>query len=235
MKNSRHIILAISIILALSACKKSEIVIPKTANINVTNVVAAGKSISLNIDAQPISNNSYANYVLFAGQSQVNLYTLAVAATPIAAAIPPITYYNQTVPTSVDGLYSLFLSGASPSNIDATWVTENHPYAYPDSVVGVRFINLSANSNPIAVNIKGNASGSEAASLAYKAYSSFILYAAKKVNPSYIFEFRDAGTGNLIISYTLATPTPLFHNVTIVLRGLIGGIPAPGITLDNDY
>jgi hypothetical protein len=232
MKNVKKIALAMGISIYLFACKQEIITIPQTASINVTNAIIGGAKLSLNTDLQTVANNGYGKYILYAGQSQVNLYVPAVAATSIAAAIPAVTYYNETITTVSNGFYSLFLSGASPSQVDATLITETYPYAYVDSLVGVRFINLSPNSNPISVNIKGNTNGSEVASLGYKAYGNFKTYAAKKVNPSYVFEVRDAGTGNLITSYTLTTTTPLFHNVTIALRGLIA---SPGIIIDNDY
>jgi hypothetical protein len=132
-----------------------------------------------------------------------------------------------------DGTYSLYLTGRSP-NFESIFVKEDIPY-HTDSVAGVRFINLSPNSDPISVNITGNANGSEVASLAYKASTIFKKYPAKYSNLNYAFQVRNATTGALLASYTLVTPRML--NVTLALRGLVGttGTTAPVITRINNY
>lgn len=219
--NKQLIIMAIAII-ALMSCKKSAIQIAPLASLNVTNAVINGAILQMNNLNLYISNNSYSQISLIPGQSLVNIYPYNAVNSP---------YFNQNISTINGGSYSLFLSGPATA-IDATLVKETYQN-YTDSTAGVRFINLSPNSNPISVNISGNANGSEVASLAYKSYSGFLKYPAKVVNTSYVFQFRDATTGTLIASTTLATPR--FHNVTIVLRGLVNGSPAAGITTVNDY
>lgn len=225
----------------LYACKNAdEKVYPAAGAINVTNAVIGGATITMttnnsigSIAANTIGNNASSFLPLVGGQTQVNLSVPAVAATTSTPAKPAVLYYNQ--PLTIDNTtnYSLFLTGTSPTTIENVLIKESYLRTYPDSTCGVRVINLAPGSNPISVNIKGNANGSEVSSLAYKALSDFKTHPAKKVNTSYIFEFRDAGTGSIITTYTLATP--FFHNVTLCLRGIVNGSPAAGITLDNDY
>ncbi|MDP9078903.1 MAG: hypothetical protein M3O71_15850 [Bacteroidota bacterium] len=223
MKTIIKTVLAISLGMSLFACKQSGMVYPASGAINVINVVVGGTSLYLNnATTGAVKNNSAATFPLLAGQVQVNLSTLATTT------VPSVTYYNQLISMTGTGNISLFLSGASPANVDTTRINETYKN-YADSLCGVRFINLAPGSQTISVNLKGNTNGSEVTSLAYRSYSSFIQYPAKLANQSYVFEIRDAATGSLIISYTLATP--YFHNVTIALRGLIGGSPAAGITL----
>ncbi len=223
MKTIIKTILALSLGICLFACTKSNAVYTKSGAISIVNVVTGGANIYLNNSTGgAVSNNSAATFPLLAGQVQVSLSTLATTT------VPSVTYYNQLISMTGTGNISLFLSGPSPANVDTTRINETYKN-YADSLCGVRFINLAPGSKPISVNLKGNANGSEVNSLAYKSYSSFIPYTAKVANPSYVFEIRDAATGNLITSYTLATP--YFHNVTIALRGLTGGSPAAGVTL----
>jgi len=223
MKTITKTILAISLGICLFACKKSSTVYTASGAINVVNVVVGGTSLYLNNSTTgAVSNNGAATFPLLAGQVQVNLSTLATTT------VPSVTYYNQLISMTETGNISLFLSGASPANVDTTRINETYKN-YADSLCGVRFINLAPGSKPISVNLKGSANGSEVTNLAYRSYSDFIQYTAKVANPSYVFEIRDAATGSLIISYTLATP--YFHNVTIALRGLVGGSPAAGVTL----
>lgn len=223
MKHFNKNLMLLIAVMAVASCKKSTVQITPLASINVTNAVVGGSSLAWNTSTLSVSNNSYTQFTVLAGQSTVDLFPAATPTTP---------YYNQTIQTTNGSYYSLFLSGASPSAIDATLIQESYK-TYTDSLCGVRFINLSPNSSPISVNISGNANGSEVASLAYKAYSGFIQHPAKAANTSYAFQIRDATTGNLIASTTLSTPR--YHNVTIVLRGLVNGSPAAGITTVNDY
>lgn len=209
-----------------TACTKTSLSLTSPtslASLNVTNAVVGGSALTLNvINGQTVTNNSYSHFSLVAGQSRVSLFPAATPNTP---------YYNQTLSTANGSYYSLFLSGTSPSAIDATLIKESYQN-YADSLCGVRFINLSPGSNPISVNLTGGANGSEVSSLAYKAYTDFKQYPAKKTNTSYAFQVRDATTGNLITSYTLTTP--YFHSVTIVLRGLVSGTPVAGVTLVSE-
>lgn len=212
--------------LGFTACTKTSISstsLTPLSSLNVTNAVVGGSTLTLNVtNGQTVTNNSYAQFSLVAGQTKVNLFPAATPNTP---------YYNQTLSMANGSYYSLFLSGASSSAIDATLINETYQN-YTDSLCGVRFINLSPGSNPISVNLIGSVNGSEVTSLAYKAYTDFKQYPAKKTNTSYAFQIRDATTDNLITSYTLSTP--YFHNVTIVLRGLVNGTPAAGVTLASE-
>ncbi|WP_448698171.1 hypothetical protein ACFGVR_15225 [Mucilaginibacter sp. AW1-3] len=224
MKNLKQTLLALLTIAAIASCKKQDSV--KTyplASINVANVVVGGTALTLNNSALTVSSNNYAQLSVNAGNSAVNLHP---------AATPSVVYYNQNIQTTEGGYYSLFLSGPSPSSVDNVLIKESFT-TYPDSTCGVRFINLAPGSNPVSVNISGHPNGSEVPTLAYKAYTDIKKYPADGRNPSYGFEFRDVATGNLIVKYTLSSRS--FHNVTIVLRGIVGGSPAAGITLVKDY
>jgi len=221
MKPITYFMLATALICGLASCKKdTAISLSPLASINVTNVVVGGATLTLNTSALTIANNNYAQLALNAGNSLVDLYPAATPSSP---------YYNQTVQTNSGDYYSLFLSGTSPSFVDNVLIHENYQN-YTDSLCGVRFINLSPGSNPISVNVNGAVNGSTVASLAYKAYSNFVQFPAKKTNTTYAFQVRDAATGTLLLSYTLSTP--FFHNVTLVFRGLPG---AQAILLDKDY
>jgi hypothetical protein len=240
MKTFIKATMALVFVTGLYACKQNNVnPTPEAGAINVTNAVIGGTTLDLTTSIQKITSNTgatvsannYAFLPLYPGQQQINLLYPGAAATTTSAAIPAVTYYTGTVNVNSGSNYSLFLSGASPTVVDNVLIQENYTRTYPDSTCGVRFINLAPGSNPVSVDIKGSANGSEVASLAYKAYSKFIKHPATHLNTSYIFEFRDASTGNLITSYTLATP--FFHNVTLALRGTVGG--AVGVIKDQDF
>jgi hypothetical protein len=93
-----------------------------------------------------------------------------------------------------------------------------------DSLINIRFVNLSPNSNPFNIKIQG-ATIDETNGLAYKGITSFKAYTAKVANPNYKFEIRDGTSNILLITYTFnITPTNRFKNVALVIRGLQGGI-----------
>jgi hypothetical protein len=239
MKTLIQTTLGMALAVCLFACNKSNDTGPAAAGaLNVTNSVIGGTTIALLNNGVISSNNTVGNnaaawFPLAGGNAQINLSVPAIPATPTTPAIPAVPYYANSLSVDNSTNYSLFLTGSSPTAVESVLIKETYTRTYADSVCGVRVINLAPGSNPVSVNIKGNANGSEVATLAYKAYSGFNQHPAKAVNSSYIFEFRDATLGTLITSYTLKTP--YFHNVTLVLRSIISGSPAAGVTIDYDY
>jgi len=239
MKKTILYMLVLGLLASLESCKQNNInPEPDNSVLNITNAVIGGATVNLTAGTAPyltsgnnaISSNNYAFLPIPAGNIPITIAVPASAATSTSAAIPSVIYYNNNVNVSANSNYSLFLTGSSPSAVDNVLVQENYARSYADSVCGVRFINLSPGSNPVSVNVKGNANGSEVSNLAYKAYSNFNQHPAKKVNSSYVFEFRDQATGTLLTSYTLTTP--YFHNVTLCLRGATGSY---GVILDKDF
>lgn len=132
--------------------------------------------------------------------------------------------FNLTVNT----VHSFFISGnvLSPDTLLVEDIL-NSPAGHPgpsDSTTEIRFVNLSAGSSPISINIQGNANGSEVNSLQYRSITEFKSYDATSSIANYTFEFRDQGTGNLLATYFLdgvnaAFNTVLFKNLTIVFAG----------------
>lgn len=236
MKTNLKFTLMIGTAVIFFGCKKSiDAVSLDGGSINVTNAIVGASTLNMMITngvvsaSNTISGNNYAIMPVRSGQVPLSFGLPPVAATENSAAIPAAIYYSQTLSVDNTSRYSLFLTGTSLTAIDNVLIKENYTQTYADSVCGVRFMNLAPGSNPISVNLQGNATGSEAAGLAYKAYSDFKQYPAKSANASYTFEFRDASTGTLITTYRLSTP--YFHNVTLCLRGA----PASGIILDKDF
>jgi len=235
MKKLNLLSIILIAVTAFSSCKKSiDTVQLDGGSINVTNAIIGGTRLNMLttnsvVSANnTISANNYAIMPVVSGQLTLNFGTPAVAATTTVAAKPAVVYFTQNVTIDKTSRYSLFLTGDSLKAIDNVLIKENYTHTYADSVCGVRFINLAVGSNPISVNLQGSPNGSEATSLAYKSYSNFKQYPAKSVNTDYVFEFRDAATGNIITTYDLSTP--YFHNITLCLNGA-----GNGVILDKDF
>ena len=134
---------------------------------------------------------------------------------------------QETVRFGEGEIHSLFLAGTG-ENIESVLI-EDLPKTFTDSIMGIRFINLSPDSGPISVNVEGetNTIGS---SLDYRVASDFNELPATREAGEYTFEFRDSN-GELLTSTTF-DPLPLprssrdrplqrvFKNMTFVLVGL---------------
>jgi len=139
--------------------------------------------------------------------------------------------FDNSLSFVAGNLYSLFITGADTSNPDFLFVLDNVA-PRTDSTAGIRFVNLSTGSNPVSVDIKGQANGGVVSLLAYKGITSFMSFPANSAIRSYVFEFRDAASGNLLTSYKLSgvntnsttvANTVLFRNLTIALIGQPAG------------
>src|SRR5262249_2349319 len=92
-----------------------------------------------------------------------------------------------------------------------------------DSVVNVRFANLSPNSGPLKIKI-ANAATNEVDYLSLRDVSNFKAYNALLSSTTYSFQIRDAATDALITTYMFtANSTNRFKNVMLVIKGLRNG------------
>ena len=215
-----------------------------TSSLTIVNSIVGSSALVTNFasnlplqyynTSQRISSNSYVEFGEYSGNIALSLSQISDTTH---------TVYNGTISLPINTIHTLFLTGtvASP---DSFFSTDSPVYhAATDSAVSIRFVNISSGSNPVSVNIRGNAAGSEVTSLNYKGITAFKSYTANSTVASYIFEFRDAGTGALLASYTMSgvnngtgkntsTNQFIFKSVTIALTGLPG---SQGTLLIKDY
>jgi hypothetical protein len=96
----------------------------------------------------------------------------------------------------------LFLTGADTNALDYLLTTDSIPFFGPsDSVMGIRFVNLSTGSNPISINLEGSSNGSEVSNLAYKGITNFKQYVNNSTISDYFFVIRDVATGDSLTQY----------------------------------
>jgi hypothetical protein len=152
------------------------------------------------------------------------LYMYAVRNDRLVAG-PPLVNMDVEFPSGYIG--SLFVAGTLKQP-DILLIKDQPLYFPPaDSSMGLRFVNLAQGNLTVNVNIKGQANG-EVNSLPYKSITEFKKYAAHSAVGSYVFEFRNSGTGALLASFTISdvnnpgTATPnlwRYRNFTLVLCG----------------
>lgn len=197
----------------LISCKKQELRPTTLANLTVINVVNGGSYLLLGTCATPIYNYYYQSYGLLTGNHQIKL----VDTTGVDK-----VYYEDATEFVVDASYSLFLTGTL-RNVESVFLKEVNVPSHSADVFGVRVVNLVTGGVPISINLAGTTNGSFVISLPYKAISSFKDVSSSTSDGDKVFEVRNAATGALISSFTIASyDMPRFRNITLVVAGTAG-------------
>lgn len=224
---------------AISSCKKEEDTVKASASLTIVNAIAGSTALVTNFDnsknpsfyrtAQQIAAYGFNKYSGYTGDYNLGIYRLADTTT---------VQYKTTLTLEAGSIKTLYLAGTVAAT-EGFLITEKLPvYQQADSVVSIRFVNLSKGSGPLNVvmrlQVKTMTSG-----LDYQGISTFQTISAKAKDPvSYIFDFKDATTGVVVSSYTLsAVGTLLAKNITVALRGIRGGTGTslPGTFLISNY
>lgn len=219
---SFKIFLCIAFIL-MTACKKSQIDSAPIASLNVINVVIGGKTLKLGSNKNDtILNMSSRQVGLLVDDNNIYLWPSGDSTNP---------YFNREIALFDGDVYSLFLAGNVLTQIDTLLIKES---IIPrlDSTTGVRFINLSPNSD-LNITLSTSSTVNEFSNLTYKQITNFKTYPASISNGNYVFQIRKTSDNTLVSSYTLTNFR--FTNVTLVIKGLISGSPSIGvIQVKND-
>ena len=218
----KYITALIIIVMVIASCKKETTSFPTASALNVINASETAPSVTVNFTFNPIAfskwqgpNQSpftYGSSIEF-GNLSGNLPIELMASTDT---IHP--FYKNTVNFPAGSTHSLYVIGNG--NQPETLLLQDNIPSYQDSTSGVRFINLSPDSQPITINLQGNPpSQTEFLSLAYKQISSFKGYSARSaVGSSYTFEIREAASGTLLTTFTWSFK--IFFCNTLVIDGL---------------
>jgi hypothetical protein len=211
-------VLIISI--CLSGCKKNTLNPIPLSSVEIVNTVANSPGAQLNSNTNIVVYNSYGQFGLPAG-ANTSIYVF-----PVGDSTNP--YYYTTLSLVNGGIYSLYLSG---NNQNTALLFRDTIPSYSDSVMGIRFINLSSDSGPVNVNVMGAANGSTVPSLNFQAITSFQTFSVNAANSGgYTFEIRNVADS--VLSTYSQVPFP-FKNITIVFSGLVGDGTFSAFTVNN--
>ncbi|ACU04013.1 DUF4397 domain-containing protein [Pedobacter heparinus] len=218
-------------VLLLAACKKTEFKTTAMGSLKIVNTVSSGAAVRLGATPTLVNNNAAIDFSVYAGNPDIYVWA-------VGDSLHPIYNSNKMLAVADRDIYTLFLGGSNVAR-EAILVKENIPVR-SDSTAGVRIINLSPGSPDIKVTLSTSVGVSEFGNIAYKQLTEFKSYPALSTNTAYTFQFRNAATNALISSITMSGATlaafvPRFRNVTLVLRGVVGGSPAAGVTRVNHY
>lgn len=228
-------------VLFMVCCKKSEEpgIVP-LASINIVNGCINIGTIKANFTNASTKNGGYQYFsqittsIAYGSNAIVGVLAqeqVPLTIAPIADTAQPI--YNGSLSFAKGAGYSLYLAGTATA-VDTVLILDAISF-HSDSNCGVRFINLSYNSNPIVITQSATPTVDDFSNLSYKEISAFKTYPAGYANASYNFQVRDAATNTLLATYPLSTP--YFHNVTLAWIGQMGGTGAnaPKIIRVNNY
>lgn len=191
---------------------------------------ASLKVVHAAVDAAPVHVNYFGREVAFLTNPPIS-YTSGDNFTLPAGVARDIIIVNsedtlsQMFATSVTlqegDMATLFLVGQE-DQLEGVFLEEQLPIL-TDSLTGVRFINLSPDSDPVSVTISGQ-SQEIAGNLAYRDDSGYVELDASRNAGIYTFEFRDSN--DVMIATASLDPLPgtgtkpLFHYQSFALLGL---------------
>lgn len=223
----------------LFACKRDDLH-PKNvlmAKVIVFNGIVGGGNIKVSVSPQDKSWKSIPD-----DQFSFNVLTMIPFITPAglnvvnAVQLTDSTrvFYNNHVTLKNNNFYTLYLTGTA-AKVDTLFRKEdNLPIYVPrdvrkkltaqDSMINIRFVNLSYNGPKINIRIK-NKNKNEVSNLNYQQFSDFKTYSA--LSNEIIFEIRNATDQSLILTYSLNVGYFRFKTIDFAIVGSYGNPNVP--------
>lgn len=248
-------LLYLSACLCLSAtfsCKK-ELSPQNVASLTIINALPGNRLLLADLSGKQTNEFAGAGIYLYYGAYDPNTrlsvtmreQPMAFYKYPFADGDQPL--YQLSLHPKHGEISTLFLAGTQhqPEHLV---INEKPPhYAVRDSLVGLRFINLSAGSSPVQVKISGQGINPIVLTnnLAYKNFTTYLPVMATSNVGDLLVEFFDQASDRLIASFPLAgvgatlTDNPWrYRNYTLVLKGLPNAVDADnaqGVFKIDDY
>ncbi|RZS65592.1 hypothetical protein EV199_5767 [Pseudobacter ginsenosidimutans] len=230
MKYSNHIYYLLFFFL-LASCKKSNTFPEGSTSLVIVNAIPGSKPLkadftdgknplfiySRSISYGDVSTNS--NFYLgYKGEQHLKLYQYP----DTTVKDQPLFDMRFEIPPG--SMQTLFLTGttAAPESVR---LNESFPeIPWKDSAMAVRFIHLSPGSEAVTVNLQGS-SEKIVSGLAYRQVTDFRKYVVLATTADYVFEIRDALSGNLITSYTFTKTAGNLRYRRNFYTVVFGGLP----------
>jgi hypothetical protein len=221
--------------LFLQACKKTGLEVPSSSSLLVVNAAIGITSARVVATAQPFiwARTGSSNTIAFARSFQIGTLSGINNIIAVSAADTNTVLYNSTKAETLEaGTFNTFFLCGNTGAYEGIVINNENIPNYTDSVLGIRFINLSPNSSPVNITLSTTASVNEVTGLAYKQITNFKTYPALSSTGNMIFQIRNDG-GILLATYTLPVtpvspfttagiPWARFKNLTLVIQGLQG-------------
>lgn len=222
-------------VLLLFCCKRDDI-LPKNvsvAKVMIFNGVVGGGNIKVSVSHQDKSWSSISD-----DKFSYNLFSMIPFLTPAGVNVVKVTqltdttkiFYRKIMTLNSNNFYTLYLTGIA-TKVDTLFRQENNlPLYMPrdvrkkltpqDSIVNIRFVNLSYNGPKISINIKNN-NVNDVSNLEYQKFSSFKTYSA--TSNVIVFEIRNSTSKSLLLTYSFNAGYFRFKTIELAIVGSYGG------------
>lgn len=201
------------------------------AKVNLINAVSDG-NVKANISEKKINWSNIPDDKILGGFNLNSLFIVPTDRSTIFQVVPindtTKLWYDNMAQLSSGKMYTLYLSGTA-TNVKTLFKEETSfpnyiirdagkPTPSADSIVNIRFVNLSSSGPAIDVNIQGK-STKEASNITYESFTNFKAYSATFDKYSVVFEIRRSSDQQLINTYELYLDSFRFKSVAIVVMG----------------
>lgn len=225
--------LFVMLIILFSCEKNQEIVgtIP-IAKVNVINaVVTSGSNVKASVADKEMS---WSNIGGSLGGFDISKLFIVPTDRNTIFKVAPVSdttklWYDHVTKLNAGKVYTLYLSG-TPGAVktllheETSFPSEiisdiSKPNPATDSIVNIRFVNLSQSGPKIDINISGR-STSEVTDLGYQQFSDFKTYPAANNIDIINFEIRKSSDKQLLMTYSYNVPFFLNRSVALVIKGI---------------
>ncbi|MGA6118306.1 hypothetical protein [Sphingobacterium anhuiense] len=233
--------------LFLYSCQKDKVWQTEVgiAKVNVINAVVTGGNAKVNVSPKEINWSNIRDNQALGGFTLNRMFIVPTDRTTVFQVAPLSDtinmWYNQVSQLSAGKVYTLYLSG-TPTDLKTKFQEESNFPDYvirdagkttpvADSIVNIRFVNLSSSGPRLDINIQGK-STLEASNLDYQAFTEFKAYPANNGIYSIAFEIRKSSDKSLVATYDFNADFYRFKSVAVVI---MGGYNTAGLPFVDSY
>ncbi|MEJ5145359.1 hypothetical protein [Sphingobacterium sp. MYb388] len=211
------------------------------AKVNVINAVVTGGNAKVNVAEKEMNWSSIPDNQALGG-SMVNRMFIVPTDHRTVFQVVPLSdttnmWYYQSAQLGAGKIYTLYLSG-TPTDLKTKFQEESNfpdyvirdagkPTPSADSIVNIRFVNLSSSGPKVDINIV-NSTRLEASDLGYQQFTDFKTYPARTGTNTISFQIRNSADKTLIATHNFNANFFRFKSVAIVMIGMYNtsGLPA---------
>lgn len=231
--------------IAFTSCKDFNTTKPTTATVTVINAITDVPNVKMNITGKAISWKNITQQVAYGAREFYYTTTGLISLHVVSALDTTKVLFNNTVNLQ-SKVYTMYLTGTAVQSDTIFREEINYPFIRTDqvkvpsedSVVNVRFVNLSVGSPALKVKLS-TVTTNEVDNLPYKGITAFKAYPARLTSTAYSFQVRRVDTDALVTTFNFsATSANKFRNVALVISGVFGtttGTAPFGISVVNYF
>lgn len=215
------------------------------AKVNVINAVVTGGNAKVNVSEKEINWNSIPDNGALGGFTLNKMFIVPTDRNIVFQAVPlsdtTKLWYNQVAQLNAGKVYTLYLSG-TPTDLKTKFQEENNfpeyvirdagkPTPAADSIVNIRFVNLSSSGPKLDINIDNN-TALVANDLGYQQFTDFKTYPARTGMYTITFQVRNSADNMLVATYDFNADFYRFKSVAVVIMGVYN---TPGLPFVDNY